>query len=101
MRTTPFEAFELKIKSYCDICNSPIFIDEPPRCFICGKKTCPACTFEIIENNYSNNPWTTPPSTFFLTSFPFIEREFLCRNCKDALKLSLRIIVGRENVKSN
>ena len=80
-------------KVICDLCGN----DASLKCEICGKDICQNCARYICKKNesYSVTPWSASNSPFESLYTP---EMVVCKECIDALKLSLRVSVGKSIV---
>ena len=77
-------------KVICDLCGN----DASLKCEICGKDICQNCARYICKKNesYSVTPWSASSSPFESLYTP---EMIVCKECIDALKLSLRVSIGK------
>jgi len=80
----------------CQICGKEVY-SKMFTCDLCGKKTCTlhmkALVSIVTEVGYVTTSSTLAPIVY---STPASKIEmFICSECADALKLSLRVLAGR------
>ena len=80
-------------KVICDLCGK----DASLKCEICGKDICQNCARYICRKrpDYPLPYWSASDSSF---ESPYIPEMIVCKECINALKLSLRISVGKSMV---
>ena len=83
-------------KVICDICGN----DAHLKCEICGKDICSNCARYICKKNenYSATAWSGSYSPFTPEYTPEMT---ICKKCLDALKLSLRVSIGKRGNENN
>ena len=77
-------------KVICDLCGN----DASLKCEICGKDICQNCARYICRKrpDYPSSYWSASYSPFEPLYTP---EMIVCKECINALKLSLRVSVGK------
>jgi len=89
--------FKVKTTATCELCGSQIF-GAFYTCAVCGRKVCSNCTRVLTtlkQMMYYVVGGTVP--VVYSTAIPGDDTDlYLCKECSDLFKITLRVAVGKD-----
>lgn len=94
-------AIKLVKVNNCEICGTELY-SYAYHCSICNKKVCINCVKVLISFKGSTYYYAIDKTVPVLVAIPQSDSDiFLCNECADILKLTLRVLAGKESTQVN